>query len=229
MGLIFDNPIAAVQFQVRGGWKTFLILIGGYAVLVGGAIACTLGFSLSPPGSTMRSWSVGLLVLQAILVLLTGLVRIASAVRQDRLINTIESHRLMPIDGRVALAGYILGAGAPFLGLFAITLILGCITTGIAGMDILQWITCNLILLSFAFFVWIISASAAMGGRTLPAVLVLCIFGAVFSQGIMLYAIPARDDHGHALDGTIHFHAHVQTRIWAGLLWASSRSRRLRA
>ena len=191
MGIFFDNPIAAMQFQVRGGWKTFLVLVGGFGFLIVCGIVCTLTFSLSPPAVTMRGWSFALLGAQTVIVLLVGQLRISAAIRQDRLINTIESHRLMPIDGRVSLAGYVLGAGQPFLGLYLITLLIGCVTTGVSGLDIQRWLMSNLILLSFIVFVWILAAVAAMVDNLLNALLVIAVFMLILSQGMLLYAVPA--------------------------------------
>ena len=190
--MILDNSIASVQMQVRGGWKNFAMVVSGYFVVIAGAVvstSCYLEAPHLPP--RMRNWSEGLLAIQVLLCVFVAMLRLSGAVRQDRTIGTIESHRLMPIDGGTVLFGYLLGGGFPFLSLFAINAIIGCATTGIGHSDMTRWLMANGILLSFSLFVWVLSVVAAMTGVAMNGLLVVVVIAVLISRGLILWLVPA--------------------------------------
>jgi hypothetical protein len=168
-----------------------VIAIGiAYTATVGGLILLTarqpLG-GLDP--DALRSWSYGLMGLQAMNLLVFGGLRVSAAIRHDLTSRMIESHRLMPFSGVQAVLGYIAGAVAPALGVTGCTLLLALICGSAAGRDPLEIIVQHGALLSAAVLIWSV---ASVGSQVMRFAMGLLLFvGFIALQSPVYQVCPA--------------------------------------
>ncbi len=126
------NPITYAQFYVAGGWRVSVMVVGGYAALLGGGIYLSAAHD-PRAADVLEAWAHGLLVLQAVILFGYGAFRVNAAVRSDLASRMIESHRLMPTRPAAAVAGYVLGAPAVPVVLFGVTAAIGAVCVGGSG------------------------------------------------------------------------------------------------
>src|SRR4051812_19078536 len=102
--------IGMAHFQVAGGLKILALLAGAYALgasLLVGLVAYSSGWPIDPRVATGLMTFV--LVMEALIFVGIGALRVGGCIRADTASNMIESHRLMPIASWRAVAGYLLG------------------------------------------------------------------------------------------------------------------------
>ncbi|GMU22183.1 MAG: hypothetical protein AMXMBFR13_22710 [Phycisphaerae bacterium] len=181
-----SNAIAWGQLQLRGGWKNVLSTTAAYFAILGALILGSLRLDPGSIGAILDGWTMGLMGLQ-VGVVLYGLWSVGTAIRKDVTGHMIESHRLMPVSGTEAVAGYILGSGSQAIALGLVNLLLGMVTAGGASRFMpFSFLKANLILGVFA-------ASAAIVLAFLPLVMpraVTVLFGLLWIAGIGHEVLP---------------------------------------
>lgn len=188
---VFDNAIVFAQFRLKGGLRTLLFVSGLSAVGIAALMSLTVQVNPDSPTRTLAGWVGGLLVLQALLLLLVGSSRVARAVRKDLASGMLESHRLMPIAPIHAVCGYIVGGCSMLLAVWLVLFVAGLVAQSLAGGPVQYWVLANLLLLSFAAFWWclVVFSTLFFGGASL--LVGLLIAGVWFSGGQILWLIPA--------------------------------------
>jgi uncharacterized membrane protein YidH (DUF202 family) len=162
MPSLIDNPIAYAQFKLRGGWRNTLTVTSIYTAGLATLIVMTV--RLNRPSQQLEilgTWSTGLLVIEAGLLLLFGASRISAAIRRDVTQGLMESHQLMPVDGFSAVFGYLIGAGAQAFVMAVATMLVGVFVAHWGGLDFFRFLAANASLVLFAVFVWVLSAFSA--------------------------------------------------------------------
>jgi hypothetical protein len=191
MGLILDNPIAYVQVQLRGGWKSLVIQPAVYLLIMGSIIAAWMRSDDRHITSVAEGWTTVLMLIQGLLALGLAPARVAASVRADTASGIIESHRLMPVTGLTACVGYMLGPIAQFLLIGLVTFGMGLMTTSLAGLNPDRWVVNNLIMLVFLCFACTWSVLTGFLPRGIFSLTVGLAIFSTFSRGLILYAVPA--------------------------------------
>ncbi|HEX2971087.1 MAG TPA: hypothetical protein VHP11_02070 [Tepidisphaeraceae bacterium] len=187
----FTNGVAWAHIQLRGGWKNLLTTAIGYTLLLGTIILFSLRMSPMRSSMILSGWTSGLLAIQAGILLLFGCGTVTTALRTDLASRMIESHRLMPLSPAGAIFGYLIGSTSQVLCLGFCTFLIGLITNLGAGTPSRLWILPNLVLGSFAFFLWTITLFAGFVSKSGPrALLILFVIG-LTSRGMVLVLCPA--------------------------------------
>jgi len=152
----FFNPIAWANFQLRGGLRNMLAVTAGYSVIISTVILATVHYNPLASAQILVSWTMGLLGLQAGVLILFGCITVGAAVRLDHTSKMIESHRLMPTSAISAILGYLLGAPCQALSMALANFVIGAIVAHSAGVAFSRWAMANAILISFVVFIWVI-------------------------------------------------------------------------
>lgn len=153
------NAIAWAHFQLRGGWRNLLTTSLAYLVIVGALILASLRIDPTASGQILSAWTMGLMGLQVGTLVLYGCWSVSAAVRKDVTTHMIESHRLMPVSGVDAIAGFVLGPACQAIALSAVNLALGIITSQAGSFTaVSNWLTANLVLWVFAVCAWVVLA-----------------------------------------------------------------------
>jgi hypothetical protein len=175
-----SNAFAWGQLQLRGGWKNVLSSTGAYFAILGALILGSLRLDPTAPGRILDGWAMGLLGLQ-LGVVLYGFWAISSAVRKDVASRLIESHRLMPLSGADAIAGYILGGGVQAMALFLVNVALGTLVAGGSTRVVpAEWFKAN-------FLLGVFGASGAFVVAFVPLVFargLVALFGLLWVGGL---------------------------------------------
>lgn len=189
MPSLIDNPIAYAQFKLRGGWRNTLTVTAIYFVALAGVIITTVRVS-SPNDRTevLNGWSVGLLVIEAGLLLVFGASRVSAAIRRDITQGLVESHQLMPVSGTTAVLGYLLGAGAQAFVMTLATMAIGVVTAHAAGVDFYRYAGANVTLILFTIFVWVLAAFSAFLMKGGLGLFVSLVFGTM-TVGQFIYTL----------------------------------------
>ncbi len=188
-----SNPITYAQFYAAGGWRVAVGIVCGYAALVGGGIYLSAAHD-DHPADVLEAWTHGLLALQIVNLFGYGAFRVNAAVRSDIGSRMIESHRLMPTPPLSAVAGYVLGAPAISVVLFAITVAIGaaCVAGSGGRVSPNQWWVANGMIAAAAVCCWAVVAQfafAARGGFVLLLIAAVVAVGTAAS-GAGLAVIP---------------------------------------
>ena len=177
----FANPLVYAQFNMRGGWKNTLSVAAGYGVLISGVIAAMAENSVTP-STTLSGWATGLLIIQALTLLMYGSNRVTTAVRADVKSGIMKSHRLMPTSPFSVVAGYIVGAPVQALFMAGVTFIVGTVVCSAAHLEVQRWFVANFMLLAFSLMLWTVQMSMSTRGGV-PMVFV-SIFIGIYSSGM---------------------------------------------
>ncbi|MGE5608923.1 MAG: hypothetical protein ACM359_06700 [Bacillota bacterium] len=189
--LPFGNAIAWAHIQLRGGWKNLAITTIGYILLV--AVLIVFSLRMNPKHVTLMlsGWTSGLLWIQTGILLLFGCGTVNTALRTDLSSRMIESHRIMPVSPVGAVLGYLLGSASQVLCLAFATFLIGLVTNIGAGTPATLWIVPNVVLGSFALFVWMVVLFAGFTSKHGARVLLILFVVAITSRGIALTLCPA--------------------------------------
>ena len=185
-----NNALAWAHFRLRGGWVRSLTWTGGAIALMA---ILMMGSARADPAGSMRTyfgWASGLLVLQALCLVLFIPGRISNTIRADLTTKMIESHRLMPLPPAHAIAGYIVGAAGQPLVFASANFLLGGTAAVAGGADWRNWIFANGILLLFAAFVWVLCAYIAFGAKLGAGMLFFPLMIPYLSEGGVLALLP---------------------------------------
>lgn len=186
----FHNALGWAHFRLRGGWKTTMTTTVVYTAIVGGLILMTVRANPKSATQTLQGWTIGLLALQIGALLLVCSSGIRTAIRKDIDSGLIESHRLMPISERTAIAGYLTGPTVQGIAGAAATFLMGMLTATGAGLSLFDWLLANLILAIFAINVWIVTALLSLVTKGAFAAVVLLFTVATVSSGMVLVILP---------------------------------------
>lgn len=184
----FDNALAWVHFQLRGGWTRVWQITSVYV------LAVIAGIVLYNARSGRMAEIVPLLLgLQAIMLVIGGAFSVAKSVQQDMNSGTIESHRMMPVAPGAAVTGYIAGSVIPLLPLVIVNFVAGTFVTIFAGMSPAVWFVANGCVLMAAMFLWVVFAAICMrptgkNGNMIGVLPILFIFFA--SNAAAIGAVP---------------------------------------
>lgn len=185
-----ENAIAYAQFQLRGGWRKTVPLLAGFTLVVSVAILLSIQFNPKYRTDVLFGWTTALLIVQGLLLVLYGCNRITASIRQDLSGRMIESHRLMPMPGAHAVAGYIMGSVSQGVMLAVITFLIGTFTAAGAGIAFERWVMSNAILASFAVFLWCISCLAGFLPKGAGGITWFLIMIPMFGEGGALSLLP---------------------------------------
>lgn len=189
MSLLLSNPITWSQYR-RVPLRTYLSAVTIFFVILLGLIYITAHLDRHPQ-EVFSGWASGLLGIQTLFMVLIGSFTLSSMIRSDITSNMIESHRIMPLSDRHAIAGYILAAAARGSYFFIAIFILGLIVTLEADLPPARWISANLILFGFTLFVWTLTAFLAFITKGAAAVVILFPVVALFGNAGLLHLFPA--------------------------------------
>ncbi|MBP7934961.1 MAG: hypothetical protein KA354_09980 [Phycisphaerae bacterium] len=190
VGLGVDNAIAWVQFRLRGGWKNVLIVGAGYVALIGMLMFLTVQIEPKEIKNIMYGWTIGLMALQCGTLMLVAGSSVRTAIRKDVDSQLIESHRLMPVSGFKAVAGYVIGCSAQSITVALANVALGMIATAAASLSIADWVMANAVLLFFAFTSWVVIAFLSLVSKSAFALILVLVIVATFSQGVAFQLLP---------------------------------------
>ena len=180
--MIFSSrnyAIGMAHYQIAGGLKVLLALMGAYVVVVGSIIGLII-YNTPPSGlrSAMEAFATFLLVMEGIGIVVMGGVRIAGCIRMDLLTNMIESHRQMPISAARAMLGYLFGSTVHVIAVLALNMIVLAIVEGMAGVSFETFVLAQIVLCGFALFVWAFSAmTSLMFRQAMPMIVLFFVFG----------------------------------------------------
>jgi len=198
--ILTNNAIGSAQFHLNGGWRNTLTVVCGYAVVIGGLIVVTASLNPSEARTILSGWTKGLLVLQIAALVVYASHRIITGIRRDLGGQMIESHRLMPIPPLHAVVGYVFGAASQSIWLAVVNFSLGGFTTQFASLPAQYWLLANVVIATFAVFVWAIVAAVALTSRgalfwVIGPLLVYLISGAALARvvpGLSVLATPTQ-------------------------------------
>jgi hypothetical protein len=172
--------IGMAHFQVSGGFKTLLILLAAYVVGAGllvGLISYGEGWPLPPRlAAALMTFA---LVIESLVLVGVGALRVGSCIRLDANGGMLESHRLMPISSGRAILGYLFGTTFQVMVIAAVTLVLLSILGGMCGAAFGDVVMSQIVLAFFALFTW---SFAAMGSLMVRQMMPLMIMGFIFGS-----------------------------------------------
>jgi len=128
--------------------------------------------------------------LEAAWVILLGCGRVTTAIRQDVVSRMMESHRMMPMPASHAVLGYIMGATSQAMLLFAATFMMGMFTSSAALITFERWAAASMILLTFAMFMWCVSALSGFLPRGAGGIVWMILLAPLFGEGGALSLLP---------------------------------------
>lgn len=189
MGQITDNAIAWVQVHAAGGWRRMVWLAVGYSGLLIGIAGLMVLLNGSQFGA-IDAMPAMLLAFQAFVVGGMVVFRSSNAVLRETTSKLMESHRLMPIDPRLAVVGYALGAFASLAPFILVNLALGAVATAQAGIPLSWWFWANGVLLSYGLFAACVAAGGAMLGSAIGTAVFLVLFAGSVTAGAVTLIVP---------------------------------------
>ncbi|HOB75097.1 MAG TPA: hypothetical protein PKG54_11270 [Phycisphaerae bacterium] len=153
-----SNSIAWAHLQLKGGWRNILTTSVTYFVILLVVIFASVRLAdPTPPAQVLGGWVFILMGLQIGTLVLFGCWAISAAIRKDVTSKIIESHRLMPVSGADAVAGYILGPASQAIAFSCVNLVLGLVLSRFSSFGGTQgWLYANLVLGVFAACAWIV-------------------------------------------------------------------------
>ena len=186
-----NNAIAYAQFRLQGGWKGTVIMVAVSLVGLAGLLSMGVVSALAsgqPAAAVARDWPQGLVLLQVLLLLIIGTLRVTSAVRTDITNRMVESHRLMPMTPAAAVAGYAAGAPWAAIVLGSATFAFGSACALSAGADLSLYLLANLVLAVSAACVWVVATYLSTAHR----------FGVLVLIVVAVFAVTGIDSGGPA-------------------------------
>lgn len=189
MGQITDNAIAWVQVRNAGGPRSATWVAAAYGAAV---IAIATVFVLV---NERRSGSLDgmpnvLLGFQAFIAGGITIFRILNAIERDMRAKLMESHRLMPVDPRLAVLGYAAGGGLPVLPIMLVNFMLGGVAASQAGLPMSWWIWANGVLLSWCVFAWCVAAGGGMMGIGMGVLILAPMISTFMTVGAPTMVVP---------------------------------------
>jgi hypothetical protein len=185
-----ENAMAWGQWKLRGGWSKTVPLLIGYVAIVGVIIVACVQFNPRYRGQILMGWTAGLMGIQTAWLILFGCGRVTASIRQDVTNRMMESHRMMPMPPSHVIAGYISGSTAQGLLLFAATFLMGMLTSSAAMVSFDRWAASSAILLTFAMFMWCVSALAGFLPRGAGAIVWAAIMVPWVAEGAAIALLP---------------------------------------
>jgi len=226
----FGNAMAWAQFRLKGGGRT--VVFWGLGLPAALTLLGLVVFGAAPYTRLKDSCYGCLQVLtglQGAVLIVIGGSQVGGAIRRDMASGMIASHRLMPVSGIEAIAGYIAGSLAALLAAAGSFFLLGLGLSAGAQLPMQNWLMANLILLVFALLWWCGAACAEIqspnASRLSAIITLLLIFGygvVWLVPGLMVLAGPAIGrtvfgviDRGADLDSTytLSFFAQILTAV----------------
>jgi hypothetical protein len=142
LGTVGGNSIGWVQAQLQGGWKRVWIL--GAAYVIAGGVLLMLVYRMAnvgkPNGLTVTRFAGGAVTaitfIQAMMLSLMPSSNILRAVRRDFTSEMIDSHRLTPTPGWMAVFGYLTGPNIQLVPLFVANLLLVAVVSIMGGWSV---------------------------------------------------------------------------------------------
>jgi hypothetical protein len=189
--LVVNNAVGWAQFQLNGGWKNTLSVLAGYGVIVGGIMVVTASIDPREKVWVYSAWTKGLIALQLGILILYATNRIIQGIRRDLTGAMIESNRLMPVPPLHAVVGYVFGAASQAISLAAVNFLLGVWATRGAGLPMAYWVKANLVVATFALFVWAVVSVAGATARGAVFWVIGPLLGFWFSGGFLTVILPA--------------------------------------
>ncbi len=186
------NAIAWAQFRLKGGWRRVAIVASlyGLALVFGLGMTRRLLYEEVGPTRFFQGWEFALLGLQAFALVFFIAGQITGAIRKDITTEMLASHRLMPISGTEAVAGYILGQLAQPLAVAGVTFFFGMMVAEMGKLSVAGWIHANALLVSFAVFLWVVSAFTGLLSQAGFGVAIAFGSFTAMGQGWLLAALP---------------------------------------
>jgi hypothetical protein len=186
-----DYAIGMAHFQISGGWKIMVAILAAYALIAGviiGLIAYNTGWPL--PADAARGLFLFTLIIESLLLVSIGTLRVGNCIRLDVASGLIESHRLMPIPAWRAVAGYLFGTTHQIFAITLINIAVLVLCAGPAGVTAAELVTGQVVLAFFSLFCWSFAAMGSMMIRQMLPLLVLAfIFGTIGSMALRTYGI----------------------------------------
>jgi hypothetical protein len=183
-----NYAIGLAHYQMAGGLKSLLFLLSAFLVIAAAVIGLILYNSepISVPRS-LEGLATLCLVLEAFGLVVMGAMRLANCIRVDIMSNMIESHRLMPISAPRALLGYLFGCNVHVLAVVLLDVGVLAALEIASHFDLQSFVLSQIVLFSFALFIWTFSAMGAMMTRQamplMALVFIVSGIGSVILQG----------------------------------------------
>lgn len=216
-----QNAIARAHHQLRGGRRNAITYSIGYAVIIGGLMVLAVRADIDDTQEILYGWTIALLALQIGILVLYGGSAVRAAIRRDITTGMIASHRLMPMSGTQAVAGYIIGSCPQPLAVAASNFLLGILIAGPAKISPGDWIAANVVLLVFAACSWVVVACASLvSPRSAGAALVALVMFTI-SGGVVATLIPAFTVVCSPIVGSTIFGIVMKGASWSPMLHMS--------
>ena len=190
--------LTRVQFELSGGWRQNVAVQIAYVLLV--VVIAGIAYRLAGPNGARDVDAVFLTIIsivQPVLLLMVAPSAVRRAVLRDFQTGMIESHRLTPQSGLSLVFGYVVGASAQALMLYALGWIVGAyfvVSCGLTWkMPLLAtgaWYGSQLCLLPLALLIVALTLLTALTTRgranLVPVLLVLGVVGG----WILIWLVP---------------------------------------
>jgi hypothetical protein len=185
------NPIGWAHLQLRGGMRNTVFTTIGYTIIIALLIFATVRFNPLNSQRILSAWVIGLLGIQAGILLLFGCLTVGAAVRLDHTSKMIESHRLMPTSATSAILGYVFGSPSQALAMGLSNFVIGAVVASGAQVAFARWAMANAIFVSFVVFIWVVMVFFGFLAQTAFRWIV-SVFSIAFwiSQGYLLLLLP---------------------------------------
>ncbi len=173
-----NHAIGMAHYQIAGGLKSLLFLLGGYLAIIGLVIGMLVYNQprVDIPQAVMAMATL-LLVLEGFGLVMMGAVRVAGCIRTDIMTNMIESHRQMPISAARALLGYLFGTTIHIVAVIALNVMVLALLVGLANVGFEAFVLSQIVLAAFALFVWTFAAMGSfMFRQAMPLMVLVFIF-----------------------------------------------------
>jgi hypothetical protein len=187
-----NYAIGMAHYQMAGGLRSLLFLMGTFVVVAATIIGLVLYYA--DPSSVPRALQ-GLATLSIVLegfgLIVIGGMHLANCIRADIMSNMIESHRLMPVSAPNALLGYLFGGNVHILALVLLNVgVLAALQLPSHSFDLQSFVLSQIILFSFALFIWTFSAMGALMTRqAMPLMALVFIVGSIGSVLLQQWGI----------------------------------------
>jgi hypothetical protein len=191
MAFALNNPLAWVQFQLRGGRRNLIFTMLAYVGIIGGLIFVSLK---ADPNSTTRIlnfWTKALLALQLAILVLFAPTAIRNSIRRDLTTRMLESHRLMPTSATQAVLGLMIGSTVQFTLMLGLTYLVGSLTWLGAGGSQKDWLLVNVICGIFGLCFWFASTLLAFMPASGIGLMSIGVIASLMSGGAVMTLLPA--------------------------------------
>lgn len=190
---LLPNSLAIgwAHYRLVGGWLQMGIVALAYMmVLAGGIVLSATVMDSTFRIQTLEAWQVGLLLFQCGTAVLFGVFRTGAAIRHDVSTRMMESHRLMPINGMQAMAGYLLGGTAQVWVTMAANVVLAMGLCAVGAGNPVRVLTAHVLVIAFGVMCWTAVALWSYVTRFVLALLVVLAIGLVVLGAVILGFVP---------------------------------------